>query len=462
MILRPPGDGRHPTVSVVSVNYNGRRYLKRFLQSVLALDYPPACCRVAVVDNASTDGSVELLRGQFPQVCLVEAGSNLGFAGGCNLGIRATASDYVALVNNDTVVEPNWLRTLVEVAESDPRVGLVGSKILFLTPFLDVGLETLVAGSSVSEAPALLLHEARVVGCDYDKLVIRAGHLGASGDAGRLVHTLASSARLAVPVTRADAPATLELTLRAASSRRDLSVAIMVGDSEIERVAVTDTPRTVRLEASREIVARSARDLINNAGTRIDGGGRFGDRGIFEFDNGQYDRIVDVPALCGASVLLRRTMLEHIGGFDTRYFMYFEDVDLSWRARRSGWRLLYTPHSRLRHVHAGTSDAGSPLWTFFVARNHLFWLVKHGRAWAAVHAVGAFYLRSLFRALRAVGLSLLGGRPAMPATMGVVDLQVARSLTRHLPGLVVSRFRSPEADATGRWTAVGKEGPASA
>jgi GT2 family glycosyltransferase len=449
----------------VTVNYNGRRYLERFLQSVLALDYPAACYRVAVVDNASTDGSVELLRGQFPQVCLVEAGSNLGFAGGCNLGIRATAGDYVALVNNDTVVEPNWLRPLVEVAESDSRVGLVGSKILFLTPFLDVGLETLVAGvaeSSVSGAPALLLHDARVVGCDYDKLVVRAGHLAARSDGGRLVHTLACSARLAVPVTRADASATLELTLRAASPRRDLSVAIMVGDAEIERIAVTDAPRTVRLEASRQVVARATRDMINNAGTRIDGGGQFGDRGIFEFDDGQYDRIAEVPALCGASVLLRRAMLEHIGGFDTRYFMYFEDVDLSWRARRSGWRLLYTPHSRLRHVHAGTSDEGSPLWAFFVTRNHLFWVVKHGRAWSAVRAVSAFYVRSLLRVLRAVGLSLRRGRPVMPATMGVVDLQVARSLTRHLPGLVVSRFRSPEADGTGRWTAVGKDDPASA
>jgi GT2 family glycosyltransferase len=461
VILRPPGDGRHPTVSVVSVNYNGRSYLDRFLQSVLALDYPPACYRVAIVDNASTDGSVELLRKQFPQVCLVQAGRNLGFAGGCNLGIRATASDYVALVNNDTVVEPSWLRALVEVAESDPRVGLVGSKILFLTPFLDIGLETLAAGSagpSVSGAPVLLLHEARVVGCDYDKLVVRAGHLAASAEAGRFVRTLAGSARLAVPVTRADAPATLELTVRAASSRNDLSVAVMVGDAEISRVAVTDTPRTIRLEASREIVTRAARDLINNAGTRIDGGGRFGDRGIFEFDHGQYDRIADVPALCGASVLLRRTMLEQIGGFDTRYFMYFEDVDLSWRARRSGWRLLYTPHSRLRHVHAGTSGEGSPLWAFFVARNHLFWLIKHGTARAALRAVSVFYVRVAVRALRAA-VSRLRRRTGPD---GTVELQIARSLTRYLPGLVVSRYRSPRADGTGRWTAVGNEGPASA
>lgn len=465
MIPTPPGDGRHPTVSVVSVNYNGRRYLRPFLESVLALDYPSACYRVVIVDNASTDGSVEFLREQFPQVCLLESPGNLGFAGGCNLGIRATASDYVALANNDTVVEPAWLRALVEVAQADSRVGLVGSKILFLTPFLDLGLQTLPAGgdgSIASGSPALLLHDARIDGCDYDKLVIRAGRLAAAAHAGRMVHTLAGSARLAVPVARTDVPATLALTLRAVPSRGEVSVVVLLGDAEIGRVAVGDLPRTFRFELSADAVAGAARDLINNAGTRVDGEGRFGDRGIFEFDDGQYDDVVDVPALCGASMLLRRALLDGIGGFDRRYFMYFEDVDLSWRARRAGWRLVYTPHSRLRHVHAGSSDEGSALWTFYVARNHLFWLIKHGTARAVLRAVGKRYARAVLPAMRAVGRRLLRGRGTTPVTMGEVELQVARSLTRHLPGLVVSRYRRPEAGGAEGWTAVRGVGPASA
>lgn len=464
MIPTPPGDGRHPTVSVVSVNYNGRRYLRRFLESMQALDYPPACYRVVVVDNASTDGSVELLREQFPQVCLLEAGGNLGFAGGCNLGIRSSRSDYVVLANNDTVVEPGWLRALVEVAESDPRVGLVGSKILFLTPFLDLGLETREAGAGSSEAgaPVLLLHDARVDGCDYDKLVVRAGRLATVGEAGGIVHALAGSARLAVPVTGTDGPVTLALTLRAASPRGEVSVAVLLGDAEIGRVVATDTRRTFRFELPREVVARAAHDLINNVGTRVDGEGRFGDRGIYEFDHGQYDEVTDVPALCGASVLLRRSMLERIGGFDTRYFMYFEDVDLSWRAGRAGWRRVYTPHSRLRHVHAGSSVEGSSLWAFYVGRNHLFWLIKNGTVRAAVRAVGKRYVRAVSPAIHAVGRALRGRRAATPATMGDVELQIARSLTRRLPGLIASRYRAPEADGTGRWTTVRDAGPASA
>ena len=458
--IDPPGDGRHPTVSVVSVNYNGRRYLEAFLQSMRTIDYPTTCYRVVVVDNASTDGSARLVREQFPWARIVEAGNNLGFAGGCNLGIRATRSDYVALVNNDTVVEPQWLRRLVELAESDSHIGMVGSKMLFLTPFLDVGLEVVATGAvtpGVTGGPVLVLHEARVEGCEYDKLIFRAGRLSTGVEAGQPVHVLAHSARMAVPVGQTDVPARLVLTLRAAPPWSDLTLRIVAGDAEIGRVQVTQERCTFEIEVPRETVAEVARNMINNAGTRVDGEGAFGDRGIWEFDVGQFDHVSDVPALCGASVLLRRAMLDRVGGFDTRFFMYFEDVDLSWRASHDGWRLVYTPHSRLRHVHSGSSQEGSPFWVFYVTRNHLFWLIKHGTTRAVARALGTFYARALRQALRAIGRRFRQPQ-ATPSVMDAVDLQVARSLTRHLPGLLVSRCQSPGAGARGRWTSVASNG----
>jgi GT2 family glycosyltransferase len=453
----PPGDGRHPTVSIVSVNFNGRRYLERFLRSLLAIDYPPSCYRLVLVDNASTDGSAAFVRETFPNVHVLQTGTNLGFAGGCNLGIRTTRSDYVVLVNNDTVVESQWLRALVEVAESDPQVGLVGSKLVFLTRFLDVALDTDAAVPNGPRGAALMLHEARMTGCDYDKLIFHAGHLAAGEDDGRPVHTLARAARLAVPIAPTDGPVNLVLTLRAAPSQGDLPVDVTVAGAAVGRLAVTSAPQQFRVEIPRMIVARAARDVINNAGTIIDDEGRFRDRGIFEFDTGQYDVVADVPALCGASVLLRRAMLEEIGGFDTRYFMYFEDVDLSWRARRAGWRAMYTPRSRLRHVHAGSSREGSPLWTFFVGRNHLFWLIKHGTPGAVARAVGAFYARAIGGMLRDLGQRLVHGRRAASATPAAIDAQIARSLARHLPGLLVSRYHAPKTGGTRRWTAVRHE-----
>ena len=452
-VVDPPGDGYHPTVSIVSVNYNGLRYLERFLESLRAIDYPSECYRIVLVDNASADGSPELVRDQFPEVSIVRAEANLGFAGGCNLGIRSTRSDYVALVNNDTVVDPMWLCRLVEVAESDPRIGLVGPKMLFLTHFIDLSLETVATDpvrEDASDAPALVLHEAHAVGCSYDKLMFRAGRLSKEEDhAGQPIHVLAQSAHLAVPVDDTELATTLVLRLRAAPPWKGVTLRILAGDTELDRAEVTRDLLTLQFQLSRESVARVARHLINNAGTRINGEGQFGDRDIWEFDAGQYDRVSDVPALCGASVLLRRAMLDRVGGFDTRFFMYFEDVDLSWRATRDGWRLVYTPDSRLHHVHSGSSEEGSPFWVFYVTRNHLFWLIKHGTLGAAARAVGAFYVR----ALRAAGRRFRRP-PATSSVTDTIDLQIARSLTRHLPGLFVSRFEPPEAGARGRWTSV--------
>jgi GT2 family glycosyltransferase len=448
------GAGPPSTVSVVCLNYNGRRYLERFLRSALAIDYPTNRYEVVLIDNASTDDSVTLVRSQFPRVRVVESAVNLGFAGGCNLGMRATRGEYVALVNNDTVVEPDWLRALVEVAESDPRIGSVGSKILFLTPYLDLGLDVLDAGTAGAGPAVMLLHEARAAGCEYDKLVLRAGNLARSHDA----HVLGRSARLAVPVADTSAPATILLRLRAAPGRRAVAVAVLAGDTLVRRLELTPTPSTFRVEIPRHLAARAVHDVINNAGTHIDAAGRFADRGIFEFDHGQYDHVEEVFGLCGASMLLRRAMLDQVGGFDTRYFMYFEDLDLSWRARRAGWRLVYTPASRLRHVHAGSSTEWSPQWTFFVTRNHLFWLVKNGTAPAARQALRAFY----GRALRALAARVVGSPRSLDDTRATIDLQVARSLARHLPGLLVSRYQPPEVGGRNRWTAVGGERPLSA
>lgn len=443
-------DAALPTVDVVAVNYNGRRHLEPFLESLRALDYPPARRRVVLVDNASIDGSPSFVRERFPEVRVVDAGGNLGFAGGCNLGMRQSRSDYVALVNNDTVVERDWLRALVEIAQSDTRIGMAGGKMLFLTPFIEIGLEVVSHDARASaRSAALVLRSARTAGCEYDKLLVQAGRLGSIDTPDGPAHLLAQTSRLAVPVTRTDASASLLLELQPAPGRSSpVEVDVRAGGSVVARLRVEAAGTSSQCDLPADVVRAAAGDVINNAGTRVDGEGQFGDRGIFEFDRGQFDAIEDVPALCGASMLLRRRMLDEIGGFDTRYFMYFEDVDLSWRARRAGWRVVYTPHARLRHVHAASSREGSPLWRFFVARNRLFFLTKHGRAGAAAREVGRFYARAAIGAAAAVRR-----REPIPVSARI-DMQVARSLARYLPSLAFSRYRSSRGDGGGRWTAV--------
>jgi GT2 family glycosyltransferase len=90
--------------------------------------------RILIVDNGSTDGSESVLRERFPLVDFIQAGANLGFAGGNNLGIRYAleqGADFVWLLNNDTVVDPEALSELVKVAGRDERVGIVGSKLYY-------------------------------------------------------------------------------------------------------------------------------------------------------------------------------------------------------------------------------------------------------------------------------------------------------------------------------------------
>lgn len=109
---------RAPLVWLVIVNFNSYGDTADCLRSLRAASWP--ALRVALVDNGSIDGSAERLRHEFPEVIHLHSEENLGFAGGCNLGIReaqASAADYVCLLNNDTIVEPGFLEPLVARAE---------------------------------------------------------------------------------------------------------------------------------------------------------------------------------------------------------------------------------------------------------------------------------------------------------------------------------------------------------
>lgn len=118
-----------PKVSVVILNWNGRRYLDDCLTSLEAQNYPGF--EVILVDNGSTDGSVEWVAGRFPQVQVIRNETNVGFAAGNNQAIRASQAEFVVTLNNDTRVEPGWLAALVAAAEEDPAVGMCASKMLF-------------------------------------------------------------------------------------------------------------------------------------------------------------------------------------------------------------------------------------------------------------------------------------------------------------------------------------------
>jgi GT2 family glycosyltransferase len=122
-----------PRVLVIVLNWNGCDDTLSCLSSLEKLDYPNH--EVVVVDNGSTDDSEVRIREAYPDIVLLQTGRNLGFAGGNNVGIRyalGQGADYIWLLNNDTVVAPDALRTMVDVAMGDSDVGAVGSELYYM------------------------------------------------------------------------------------------------------------------------------------------------------------------------------------------------------------------------------------------------------------------------------------------------------------------------------------------
>lgn len=121
------------SVAIILVNWNGKKDTLACLASLGKFKVQSLKFKVTVVDNGSTDDSVAAIKKNFSDVEVVEAGENLGFVGGNNVGIRRAlewGAEYIWLLNNDTVVDNNALGALLE-AFSDKGVGVAGSKIYF-------------------------------------------------------------------------------------------------------------------------------------------------------------------------------------------------------------------------------------------------------------------------------------------------------------------------------------------
>jgi GT2 family glycosyltransferase len=244
-----------PMVSVVVLNFNGKKLLGKCLDSVLKSDYPNF--EVVFVDNASTDGSVEFVRsnfGQYSNLRIMRNDGNFGFAEGNNIGARVARGKYVAFLNNDTEVDPEWLKELAKVMESDGTIGAAQSKLLL-----------------------------------FD------------------------------------------------------------------------------------------RKTIDSAGDFINSYGKGWMRGHGEEDEGQYGRTDEIFSARGAAMIIRKQILREVGYFDSTFFMVFEDVDLCWKVRLNGYKVLFVPKSIVYHfgssIRKETQDIGKGY--FYSIRNSLAALIKN-------------------------------------------------------------------------------------
>lgn len=284
-----PAADTAPDVTVVTVAWQAADLTLDCLASLAAQDLGDVRMHVVVVDNASTDGTAEQVALAWPDVEVVRAPRNLGFAGGNALALPRVASRYVVLLNNDAVARPDAIRRLVEEMDGAPE---------------DV---------AAMAATVLLADRFRAAGPQDADVVV--------GPDGRWV---------------------------------------------------LDPGGPVR--------------LVNSTGNEVRTDGYGQDRGWLA----RADRLrvpADVFGFSGAAAILRTAALREVGFFDERFFMYYEDTDLSWRLRLAGHRVRHCPGAVVEHVHSASSSEGSRLVRFHDLRNRLATLTKNATAGLALRVL---------------------------------------------------------------------------
>ena len=399
---------------VVVVNHNGGELTVSCLESLQKSEWPPDRLEVVMVENGSTDGVAERVRTELPEVRVLDAGANLGFAGGCNLALAdLDGADYVALLNNDAQVDPGWLLPLVEAVQGDPSVGAASPKILFADRFVDVHLmsETAVRGLGDRRELGVRLSGVRVDGHDaWGRLQLVSGFWGLEHgvDGEGTFEWTNGEAHLRVPTGRDGGLPACELRLAADGDR---TVVLRSGDERTEH-RLGPEPRWYPVRLGGEPF-----DVLNNVGSVVLADGHGADRGYLERDDGQFDRVEEVFAWCGAAVLLSRAYLEQVGLFDDRFFLYYEDFDLSWRGRAQGWRYLYVPASVVRHVHSASSVEGSRLFQHYDERNRLLTLTRNAPAGLALREAARHLLITGSYARRDILVPVVRRRPPSVETV---------------------------------------------
>jgi GT2 family glycosyltransferase len=394
-----------PTLAtVVIVNYNGGHLLPACLTALRGQTMPAADFAVWVVDNASSDGSVAMLRRDFPEVRVLESARNLGFAGGNNLALRQVRTPFAVLLNPDTVAEPDWLTQLLGpfTEPGSDRIAAVCAKVVFLPRFARLRLDTPVFHPGGADPREL---GVRVFGIEADGLDVVDRTLwerlsyGPEGPPGAQFRWTRPSGELLVPLPASgpvlEAPTRLRFRW-VAERTKPVRLDWVDGGAEL---TVHADPRVaeVTLPAGLPLL-----DVVNNAGGVVFVDGYGADRGYQHVDDGSFDEPVDVFTCGGTAVAFRSAAGAEAGWFDDDFFLYYEDTDLGWRLRARGWTARYQPKATVRHHHSALTREFSPLWTFHVDRNRLLMLTKNATARLAAEQVLRYHVTTASMTVRAL------------------------------------------------------------
>ncbi len=424
-------------VRAIVLNYNGGDAVLSCVGHLLATEWPAADLDVVVVDNASADGSDDRIEERFPDVSVLRTGSNRGFPANNVAMHDLDDADFVALINNDAFVSPGWLKPLVEVLEDDPLIGAACPKILFDPAFVELTVRSPMFSLGGTDTRRL---GARVSGIEVEGLDRWSSTQFADGFWGlehgdgleSVFQWTNGEGRLRIPI---DSAARDRGTARVRVAAPQTSEIVVSCGEDEATVSVAEVPKWVEVPLS-----GAPFDVVNNVGGVVLEDGSGADRGFLQPDVGQFDEPVDVFNWCGAGVLFRRAYLRDVGLFDERFFMYYEDTDLSWRGQARAWRYRYVPTSVIRHLHAATSVEGSDMFAHYVERNRLIMLLKNAPGRLAFRAPLQFLAStgSYFR--RDVVYPMLLGRE--PRTLVVRRrLRSFLDYLRLFPTMLVGRLR---------------------
>lgn len=245
---------KEPHVAIIILNWNGKTDTIACLDSLQKVTYPDYS--IILLDNGSTDGSIEAFKDKYPYVTLIDNGKNLGFAGGNNPGIDKAmkdGADYIILLNNDTVVAPDFIQELVKAAES-LNAGIVGPKMYYFEP----------------------------------------------------------------------------------------------------------------------------KDMIYYAGGYINWyTGYSKHAGFRQTENGQHDEVKEVDFVNGACLMVKREVVEKLGGLPVDYFLMWEDIDYCINAKRHGYKVVYVPSSVIWHKISASIKKMRAATMYYGRRGNIIFIKKY-------------------------------------------------------------------------------------